>query len=461
VGVLLILGAAVYLLLTFSLTSQIEDDLKQTADHILQASRRDMRAVILPRLELTGNVYVQIWSAAEDGQISLISTNLPLVDRAFDEEPLGVAVRTFTETTFESVRLKVLTVPIILLPEEEVAGYLQLARPLDAIDQAGKTLLLLLAGGGLLGVLAAVGIGYLAARNALRPLEQMTEAATQITRADDLSKRIPLDTPPTGEVGRLVLAFNETLERLERLFETQRRFLTDVSHELRTPLTTIRGNVDLIRRMGIADDVSLDAVASEADRMTRMVSDLLFLAQAETGKLPLAREEVELDTLMLEAFQQAKILAGGVVEVKIAREDQARVEGDKDRLMQVFLNLVANAIEHSDPGGVVMFDLVCEGKWAKLSVTDTGPGIAEEEQQKVFERFYRSDRSRARKEHGGVGLGLSIAHWIVRSHGGRIEVASVVGEGTTFSMWLPRTRGADERRSHQEEPGEEDGLDGV
>jgi signal transduction histidine kinase len=444
VGVLLILGSAVYLLLTYSLTSQIEESLKQTADDILQASRRDMRAVILPRLQLTGNVYVQVWTAQEDGNPSLISTNLPVVERAFDEHALNADVRTFTETTFEAVHLRVLTVPIIVLPEEEIAGYLQLASPLDSVDRASRTLLLLLTSGGLFGVLAAVGIGYLAARSALRPLEQVTETATQITRADDLSRRIPLESPPTGEVGRLVLAFNETLERLERLFETQRRFLADVSHELRTPLTTIRGNIDLIRRMGAADNVSLDAVASEVERMTRMVRDLLFLAQAETGKLPLAREEVELDTLMLEVFQQAKILANGKVDVKLAREDQARVVGDKDRLQQVFLNLVSNAVEYCDQGDVVTLDLVCEGKWAKLSVQDTGPGIPEEEQSRVFERFYRADRSRSRKGRSGTGLGLSIAHWIVRSHGGHIEVASKLGEGATFSVWLPRVHGSEE-----------------
>lgn len=114
------------------------------------------------------------------------------------------------------------------------------------------------------------------------------------------------------------------MERLEGLFNTQKRFLADVSHELRTPLTAIRGNVDLIRQFGVADEESLDAISSEVDRLTCLVRDLLLLAQAETGKLPLSWDPVELDTLMLEVFQQAKVLAGDRISVRIGDEDQAR-----------------------------------------------------------------------------------------------------------------------------------------
>src|SRR6185436_13148000 len=155
--------------------------------------------------------------------------------------------------------------------------------------------------------------GSLSAGRALRPLNTITQTALQITRADDLSRRIPL--PPSGprdEVGRLAQAFNESLERLEKLFNAQRRFLADVSHELRTPLTAIRGNVDLLRRMGGADPTSLDAIQSEAERMSRLVGDILLLAQAETGNLPLVRVQVELDTLLLEIFREAQVLSAGV-----------------------------------------------------------------------------------------------------------------------------------------------------
>jgi signal transduction histidine kinase len=292
--------------------------------------------------------------------------------------------------------------------------------------------------GGVVAVAVAGLVGWSTAGAALRPLDRVTETAVQITRADDLSRRIPLAGPPRGEVGRLTLAFNETLERLEGLFETQRRFLADVSHELRTPLTTIRGNVDLIRRMKTADPESLEAIKAEVDRMSRMVNDLLLLAQAESGRLPLAMDAIELDTLMLEVFNQAKLLASNGVRVEIGREEQVQVRGDKDRLKQVFLNLVANALDHTGSGGVVTLSLGYVEGWARLTVSDTGRGMPQEELPHIFERFYRIDPARKRSEFGGAGLGLSIAYWITRSHNGRIEVASEVGKGTTFSVWLPR-----------------------
>ena len=128
--------------------------------------------------------------------------------------------------------------------------------------------------------------GWISTRQALTSLDAVTQTALQITRADDLSRRIPYNGPPKDEVGQLINAFNQTLERLEKLFNTQRRFLADVGHELRTPLTVIKGNVDLMRRMENADIESLDSIESEVDRLTRLVGDLLLLAQAESSKLP-------------------------------------------------------------------------------------------------------------------------------------------------------------------------------
>ncbi|MBM3121075.1 MAG: two-component sensor histidine kinase, partial [Chloroflexi bacterium] len=161
--------------------------------------------------------------------------------------------------------------------------------------------------------------------------------------------------------------------------------------------------------------------------------------QAESGRLPLARSEVELDTLVLEVFQQSKVLAQERVEVRLGQEDQARVLGDRDRLKQVLLNLASNAIEYTPQGGTVTLGLACVGDWARVTVSDTGPGIPQEELPHIFERFYRVDRSRKRTGAGGAGLGLSIAYWITRSHDGRLEVASEVGRGTTFSVWLPQS----------------------
>jgi len=435
-GVLILFGTVVYLLLSRSLTIQIQDTLQQTADEILRASRRDVRGIVLPALDLTANVYVQVWDSQE--QLLVESTNLTSMQTALDAASLHVVLPSYTSVFIGSAHLLVLTVPVIAPPSSEIVGYLQLGSSLETVDQARRILLFVLGGGGLVAVVVAALVGMTTAQTALRPLGQVTETALQITRADDLSRRIPLTSPRTGEVGQMILAFNDTLERLENLFETQRRFLADVSHELRTPLTAIRGNVELIRRMGEPDAESLEAITSEVDRMTRMVQDLLLLAQAESGKLPMAREIVELDTLLLEVYKQGKVLAQDRLEVRLGREDQARVVGDRDRLKQMLLNLVGNAIAYTPSGGQVTLALTCVSDYARVTVSDTGPGIAQKELPHIFERFYRIDKSRRRLEGGGAGLGLSIAYWIARSHQGRIEVASEVGKGTTFSVWLPR-----------------------
>jgi len=284
--------------------------------------------------------------------------------------------------------------------------------------------------------LAAVG-SWLVLGRALAPLDVVTETAQAINRADDLSRRIPYKGPETDEVGRLIQSFNQTLERLENLFTSQRRLLADVSHELRTPLTVIKGNVDLMRRMRQLDDESLSSIDQEAGRLTRLVGGLLLLAQAESGKLSLDMKPLELDTLLLEVFQEMRVLAGGKVKLKLGDIDQAMVKGDRDRLKQVFVNLLGNAIQYTPQGGEVLMSLAKVGEQVRIIVRDTGPGIPAADLPFIFERFYRAEKSRTRGKTSGFGLGLSIAQWIVENHGGSVEVQSREGVGTTFAVWLP------------------------
>ncbi|MGA2821472.1 MAG: ATP-binding protein [Anaerolineales bacterium] len=436
-GVLLVFSAALYLLLTYGLVYQLDQTLAQSAETILQTSRvttqRNLRIITLPSLAFAApNVYIQVWSS--NRQLIASSGNVSSFSQPLDSAALGIEQQRYGEVRIGSAHLRVFTVPITLAGAE--AGFLQIGTPLTMVDRIRDSLLLMLVLGDTLGIVVAAALGSLMAGRALRPLDTVTETALQITRADDLSRRLALEAPAGSEVGRLILAFNETLERLEDLFYSQRRFLADVSHELRTPLTAIRGNVDLIRRMG-ADEESLEAIQTEAERLIRLVGDLLLLAQAETGNLPLAHDPVDVDTVLLEVFQQGRVLAQDHLTLAMGDWDQALVVGDRDRLKQLFLNLVANAVQYTPSGGRVTLSLRLVGEWTHISVTDTGPGIPAEEIPHLFERFYRVDRSRARKSRTGAGLGLSIAYWIAHSHGGRIEVASEMGKGTTFSVWLP------------------------
>jgi signal transduction histidine kinase len=285
---------------------------------------------------------------------------------------------------------------------------------------------------------AAVGLslflGALLTHQLLKPLDDITAAALKITRTDDLSRRLP-DSGRRDEIGRLTMVLNQTLERLERLFHARQRFLADVSHELRTPLTTIRGNVDLIRHMGEADPETMAVVQDELKRMTRLVDDLLLLARADTGGLPIQKKPVELDNIFLDVYKQVSSI-DREVSVELKEVDQVCVLGDQDRLKQLILNLVDNALKYTPPGGKVWLSLAKANGNAQISVADTGVGIPAEDLPRIFDRFYRVDKARSRNM-GGSGLGLSIAYWIARAHGGDIEVSSVVGEGTEFRITLP------------------------
>jgi signal transduction histidine kinase len=172
------------------------------------------------------------------------------------------------------------------------------------------------------------------------------------------------------------------------------------------------------------------------------VGDLLLLAQAESGKLPLVRRTVELDTLLLEVMQQMRILARDRLKLRLGDIDQVLVCGDQDRLKQVLVNLIGNAVNYTPAGGEVIVSLGKVDNKASLTISDNGPGIPPEDMPYIFERFYRGEKSRTRSRDGkGFGLGLSIAYWIVRNHGGKIDVSSNTPQGTNFKVWLPLIEG--------------------
>ena len=435
-GTLLIFGLTIYLFVNYLLINQIDDRLVQTFNEILTTmqvdSSRDIAAIELPSPDLVENVYALAWD--RHGQLK--SSNIRGFQGSFDNLGLQSPVPIFRDVYIENVHIRVLSVPLMV--GDQLIGKVQLASSLAGVDATLGALVLVLLVGTVISMVLAGLVSWVSTRRALAPLGAVTQTALQITRADDLSRRISYRGSPDDEVGQLIRAFNQTLGRLENLFNTQRRFLADVGHELRTPLTVIKGNVDLMRHMGSTDEESLSGIDTEVDRLTRLVGDLLLLAQAESGKLPLDRRVVELDTLVLEGLHQMRVLARDRLQLRLGDIDQVLVCGDQDRLKQVLVNLLGNAINYTPSDGEVTVGLGKVGDQAKLTVHDTGPGIPAEDLPHVFERFYRVEKSRTRSRDGkGFGLGLSIAYWIVRNHGGRIEVDSKEGVGTTFVVWLP------------------------
>lgn len=238
------------------------------------------------------------------------------------------------------------------------------------------------------------------------------------------------------------MAFNKTMERLDHTLISQRRFLADVSHELRTPMTIIKGNVDLMRRFGEFDEESLNTIEAQTDRLTRMVTSLLLLEQVESGRVEIKKVPVNMADLLLEVYQEMILISEYKNQnMQVVEIDLAIVGGNRDQLKQVLLNLVSNAINYTPDGGEIYLSLRKEGTAVRIGIRDTGPGIPEEDVEHLFERFYRSEKSRVR-EHGqisGFGLGLSIAYWIIRNHNGSIKIDTELGKGTEFIVYLPLT----------------------
>ncbi len=439
-GTLLLFGSLVYGLVSLVLVGQVDSILIQQAKVLtndllrVNASGQFDPRILTEFQPTDSNLFFQVWGTNRQIQIarpggwrnpldaSGLRTNRPLFNSSYSQ----------------GLHLRVLSVPLVT--ERGPAGILQVALTLGLLDAAQRTLSTVLVALAVFSMAIAGLAGWLATGQALSPLASATLVATRITRADDLSRRVPLMGTESEEVAQLFTAFNETLSRLEGLFTSQRRFIADVSHELRTPLTVIKGEVSLMRRMGQVDEESLTNVEGEVDRLTRMVGDLLLLAQAESGRLPMDMRSVELDTILLEVFQQMRTLAGEKVQLHIGEIDQVQVTGDRDRLKQVLVNLVSNAVQYTPAGGSVTLSLQKSNGQARLIVRDTGPGIPAQDLPHIFERFYRGERSRKRtggSQNSGFGLGLSIAYWIVRNHGGSIEVDSSESKGTTFCIWLP------------------------
>ena len=441
------------------ITQQIEYDL------VILGSNAD---VIFPAVDLfASSAGVQIVSP--QGNIVIRSENLgdlslPDFHRALPKVLKGEDDTAYITPPGSATTYLVYSLPLVA--DEQIIAAIQVIQPvtpaISALNQVSRYLML----GAAVSLVIAAIIGAFLARRALAPIDTISSMADTITRTRDLGKRIQI-ADNASEVGRLGATFNAMLDRIQRLFMIQERLIGDVSHELRTPLTTIQGNVDLLQRMASAQIAAPQAVASsaasakaqeyarllgetlaevqvETERMGKMIADLLLLAQADSGELKLQCAPVEVDTLLLDVYRQARRLGEhykgpNALDIRLGSEDQALVWGDRDKLRQVILNLAENAIKYTPAGGAVTLSLAHDQGWVKVVVQDTGIGIGAEQQALIFDRFYRTDKARSR-ELGGSGLGLSIAQSIAHAHQGRITVESALGQGSTFTLWLPEKR---------------------
>ncbi|HEV2129395.1 MAG TPA: ATP-binding protein [Thermomicrobiales bacterium] len=360
-----------------------------------------------------------------------------------DEQQIRVLVRHVYVQSADGDELDAPPVGIVLIGEslQRQEKILQLFNQLLRAVSAG-------------GVLLATWGGWLLAGRALAPVNRITSTADEIARQGDAQESLStrLEVNDTGdELARLAITFNAMLDRIERAFRGQRRFVADASHELRTPLTAIRGNVDVLeRRARSGNDIdpemlkeSLGDMKRESARMARLIDDLLLLARTDAEGLGhmIHPEPVSLEVVAREALRTAEAVATGQ-RLHLTIRQPLLIYGDGDRLVQVMIILLDNAIRHTPPRGTI--DLVIDAAEpddgqqtsARIQVVDSGEGIPAEHLSHLFERFYRIEGSRSRLA-GGSGLGLAIALAIVRGHNGWIDVESEEGKGTHVTVWLP------------------------
>ncbi len=314
--------------------------------------------------------------------------------------------------------------------------------PLNHIDASGRRLRSPHGSHGRVGGPNDIRPGWLLARRALSPVSVLTVTAAGIAQSRTFSRRVPVPREGGGdELGRLAATFNEMLASLDDAYQAQARFLSAASHELRAPLTVIQANLELLHDRGDRltppdRDRAVREAYVETMRLSRLVADLLSLARADAGVPLRRREPVELDRVLLNVIGEARHFARGQ-RFEITEVAPMTIMGDPDRLKQLVLNLVDNAIKYTQPNGRVSVALRRTGEFAEVVIRDTGIGIAADELPHVFERFYRADTARSR-DPGGTGLGLPIARWIVEQHGGTMELGTTPGHGTIALVRLPR-----------------------
>jgi two-component system, OmpR family, sensor kinase len=451
---LLLLGCGIYFSVRQSLYTGVQRDLWAATQQVRRIfNAGGLEPIRTPtgelRLFLRGE-FIQIFNNPNlvaqifrpngeliDSTPNLGERSLPIPEDALKMTSSDVSSGYRLVREVDDMRLESFITPLVIEGNQQVVGFLQISRPLRDVDRTLGTLTWILVGGGAIALLITAAGTALIAGRVLQPIDQITRTAQGIVHAEDLAQRVAVP-PQQDELQRLTVTINDLLARLDSLFTAQRRFVADVSHELRTPLAAMQGNLEILDRGGLAHpDIATETVTDmrrETARLIRMVNDLLLLAQSD-ARVQLRSEPVELDTLLLEVFRELRPLTQGVT-LRLGAEDQITVIGDRDRLKQALLNLGVNALQYTATGGYVTLSLERCGDYACLSVADTGIGIAETDLPHIFERFFRADQSRSRYS-GGAGLGLSIVQRVAEAHHGHATVASIVGRGSTFAIWLP------------------------
>jgi heavy metal sensor kinase len=464
-GILLIsFSSFLYFILSKSLYRDVDNKLRSLAELVASESVSPLSKFgfenIDQALEASLNLkpigkFIQVLD--ESGRIGRKSENLKNVQLPISLNALKNASKGLvtyeTHRSFENAPLRIITFPVI--ENNHIAKIIQIASSLEYVEEALNTLFILLMITVPLALMVASLGGQFLANKALKPVDQITQTARMIT-SQNLNQRI---RPPKvkDEISRLIETFNEMISRLDQSFRQIKQFSTDASHELKTPLTILKGEVEVtLRRKRVPQEYEqiLKSNLEEVNRMSQIVDDLLLLSKADIGEIRLNKESIHLAEILNEVVAQVNILAQAKnLHIETSNHDEdIQIFGDGLRIRELFLNLIENGIKYTEEGGAIHVTVTKDSSahanntsgwpeekhsgFAKIIVSDTGIGIAKEDQERIFDRFFRVDKARSRAQ-GGSGLGLSICRWIVEAHGGEINIESEIGKGSSFVVKLP------------------------
>jgi heavy metal sensor kinase len=461
-GVLLIsFSSFLYITLSRSLRRDVDDRLRSLAGLIASESGSprskfgfgDIDETLQASLGLRpAGKFIQVLD--ESGKIGQKSDNLRNIQLPVSFAALRNAVRGVP--TYETFRplgtppLRVITYPV--LEKLHIARIVQVASSLEDVEDALGTLLIILVVTVPLTLLVASLGGQFLANQVLKPVGHVTRTARLIT-SQNLNQSIQV---PKGkdELTSLVETFNEMIFRLGKSFDQIKQFTSDASHELKTPLTVLKGEMEVaLRKERSSQDYEqvLRSNLEEINRMSRIVEDLLFLSKTDIGEIRLSKEEINLTEIVRDVVAQLSLLAEmkGLRLMTTNHHEEIHVLADGLCMRQLLVNLIYNGIKYTEPGGSIQVSLENtppattaspdgRGSSVKIIVSDSGIGISKEDQEKIFDRFYRADKARSR-DQGGSGLGLSICKWIVQAHLGHISVDSDLGKGSVFTVTLPHS----------------------
>jgi heavy metal sensor kinase len=447
--ILLLVGGLIYVLLARALYARIDDSLQSVMQIAMTSLANDLAegqdtedaarstaAELASRRQMVAIYDPDGRPLAREGHDDRLTFSLPAPDSIPTDH---VQLLTVGETEDADDRHRLGIRRVTILPSR-TSYIVVIGHPLEPTDEELESLR------GILGYVVPIALivagfgGWFLARHSLSPVVAMADRARKIG-VEDLTARLPVANP-RDELGRLAETFNDLLGRLEASMGQQRQFMADASHELRTPVATARTAAGVALQQPRRDErdyrEALEIVELQTVRLSRIVEDMFTLARADAGNYPVQQTPMYLDEVVDEVVRAARVMAAARdITIEVSGVTSAAYTGDEELIRRLLGNLIENAIRYAPGGSVVRASLTRTEDTYLIVISDQGPGIPVEIQPHIFERFYRGDAARRRSQADGAGLGLALARWIARVHGGDVRLAQSSPDGTTFAVELP------------------------